>query len=133
MKILWCMVPEIWSTTDRNLGHFGSFFALLPTNNSKNKNFDKMKKIPGGIVTLHKCTKNHDQMLYCFWDMTRDECNCYFLIWTIFCPFTPLSAQKIKIKKKWKTPGNIIYTCVPKIMSDDVRSEIWCAKVNEFA
>ena len=27
---IWCMVPEIWSVTDRNFGHFGPFFALLP-------------------------------------------------------------------------------------------------------
>ena len=30
MRIIWCMVPEIWSTTDRIFCHFGQFFALLP-------------------------------------------------------------------------------------------------------
>ena len=47
--------------------------------------------------------------------MARDRCNCYFLFWAIFCPFTtspPLTSQKIKIQKKKKEkkkmPGDII-------------------------
>ena len=33
----------------------------------------------------------------------------FLWFWTIFCPFTPLKTQKIKILKKWKkTPGDII-------------------------
>ena len=71
-----------------------------------------MKKTPGDIIILNKCTKNHDQILYCFWHMARDRCNCYFSFWTIFCPFTPITAWKMKIstkkkKKKKKTPGDI--------------------------
>ena len=30
MTIIWCMVPEILSATDRIFCHFGPFFALLP-------------------------------------------------------------------------------------------------------
>ena len=30
MKIIWCMVPEIWSTTDIIFCHFGPCFSLLP-------------------------------------------------------------------------------------------------------
>ena len=30
MTVIWCMVPEIWSATDRIFCHFGPFFALLP-------------------------------------------------------------------------------------------------------
>ena len=41
--------------------------------------------------------------------MAHDRCNFYFSFWAIFCPFTPLTAQKIKIKKKMKkSPGDII-------------------------
>ena len=42
--------------------------------------------------------------------MARDGSNFYFSFWTIFCPFTTLTAQKIEIKKKKKkkTPGDII-------------------------
>ena len=31
MTIIWCMVPEIWSTTDRIFCHSGPFFAILPS------------------------------------------------------------------------------------------------------
>ena len=45
MKIIWCMVPEIWSVTNRIfffiLDHILSFY--LP-NNPENQNFEKMKK-----------------------------------------------------------------------------------------
>ena len=86
--------------------------------------------MPGDIIILHKCTKNHDHMLYCSWDMAHDRCNCYFSFRAIFCPFTPLTAQKIKmIKKKKGLEISSLYKRVLKIM---VRwclvPEIWCAK-----
>ena len=61
-----------------------------------------MKKTPGDIIILHKCTKIHDHMLYCSWHVVRDRCNCYFSFWAIFCPFTPITAQKMKIFKNEK-------------------------------
>ena len=45
--------------------NFGHFLPFYPTNNPKNQNFEKMKKQPGDIIILHKCCKNHDDMLYC--------------------------------------------------------------------
>ena len=62
------------------------------------------------------CIKNYDQMMYSSWDMVHDRCNCYFSFWAIFCPFTPLTAQTIKILKKWKKTLEIssFYICVPK-------------------
>ena len=85
------------------------FLPFYPPTNPKNKNFEKLKKDPGDIIILHKCTKNHDQMLYCSLDMARNRFN-YFSFWAIFYPFISLAAQKIKIKKKKtkKTPGDII-------------------------
>ena len=68
-----CMVPEILSTTNRIFVILGHVLPFYPTNNLKNKNFDKMKKIPGDII-LHKCTKNHDHILYCSRDMVRGRC-----------------------------------------------------------
>ena len=61
-----------------------------------------MKKTPRDVIILHKCTNNHDHMLYCSWDMACDGCNCYFSFWAIFCPFTPITARKMKSPKKWK-------------------------------
>ena len=48
------MVPQIWSATDIIFCHFGQFFALFyPPNNPKNKNFEKIKKLPGDIVSFY--------------------------------------------------------------------------------
>ena len=83
ITITWCMVPEILSTTDISFCHF-AIFALLPpppptppppSNSQKNANFKKMKKAPGDSIILHKCTKNHDHMIYCSLDMAHDRCN----------------------------------------------------------
>ena len=104
--------------TERIFCHFGQFFAHLPPKNPENQNFEKMKKIPGDIIMLNKCTKNHDHMLCCSWDMAHDRCNGYFSFWAIFCPFTPLTARKMKISNKWKKylEMSSFYTSVPKIM-----------------
>ena len=83
----------------------GYFFPFYPPNSLKNQNLKTMKK-PGVTMILHKCTKNHDHMLYCSRDMACDRCN-YFSFRDIFYPFAPLTAQKSK-KKKIKTPGYII-------------------------
>ena len=73
------------------------------------------KKNHGYIIILQKCTKNHDHMLYCSWDIVHDRCNCCFWFWAIFCPFTspfPLNSPKNenfkKMKKGKKTPADII-------------------------
>ena len=50
----------------------------------------------------------HNHMMYGSWDM---ECNRqnFLSFWTISCPFTLLSVQKIKMKQKMeKKPGDII-------------------------
>ena len=41
------------------------FLPFYPTNSKKNEYFKTMKKMPGGIIILHKCIKTHDHMLYC--------------------------------------------------------------------
>ena len=52
-------------------------------------------------------------MMYGSGDMPRDRSN-YFSFWAIFSPFTPLTAQKLKLKKKMKkTPGDIILHVCP--------------------
>ena len=37
MKIIWCMVPVIWSVTDRIFCHFALLFSFQPTNNQPKK------------------------------------------------------------------------------------------------
>ena len=56
--------------------------------------------------------------MYGSWDMVGDRCNYYFSFWAIFGTFTTLTAQKIKILKKWKKTLKILsfYIRVPKSM-----------------
>ena len=59
-------VPEIWCVTDVIVVfHFGLYFAPLAPKSPKNEYFETKQKNPGDIIILHKCTKNHDHMLYC--------------------------------------------------------------------
>ena len=103
MAIVYCVVPEMWSTTDKVFCHFGPFFALflLRPSNSENQNFEKLKKTPGDIIILHMYTIIDNHVMYGSWNM---ECDGHFVLsfWTIFCPFnpSPLTTQKLKIKKK---------------------------------
>ena len=116
--IRWCTVPEIWCVTDViGISHFGLFLHFYPPKSPKNRNFEKMKKIPGDIIILHMCTINYGQIMHGSWDMVHDRCN-YFSFCTIFCPFTCLTAQIIKLLKKWKKSLEMssFYICVPKIM-----------------
>ena len=60
---------------------FSCWAISLPfyTHNSpKKENINKMKKMSGVIIILHKCIKNHDYKLYCSLDMVHDRCNCCF-------------------------------------------------------
>ena len=67
-------VRDTWHVTDVIvIFHFGLFFALLPLSSP-----------------------------YRSWHMARDRCNCYFSLWTIFFPFTPITTQKTKISKTMK-------------------------------
>ena len=80
----------------------------------------KLWKNPRDII-LHECIKNHDHILYCSWYMARDRCNCYFSSWAIFCPFTPLTAQKIKFFKKNSWRYHHFTYVYQKLWSADIR------------
>ena len=126
--IICSTVPEIWCVTDVIIFHFRAIICPFTLKSLKNQNFKKNKKIARYIIILHKCTKNQDHMLYYPWDMARDGFNCYFWLWTIFCPFTPLTTQKKKILLKWKKylEISLFYTSVSNIMIIWYTvSEIW--------
>ena len=76
---------------------FCTFIALTT---QKIKILKKWKEPPGDIICLHMCTINENHMMYDSWDEACDGQN-FLSFWTIFCPFTPLTTQKIKILKKW--------------------------------
>ena len=131
---VWFLTYEAWQIEFfAILDCFLPFYPLLGGNNLKNQNFEKLKKTPGEIIILHKCTKNH-HMLYCSWDMTCNIivfCLFFFSFWAIFCPFTSLTAWKIKIilkneKNAWRY-HNFTYV-YQKLWSDDVwflRYGVW--------
>ena len=112
IKTIWCMAPEIWSSTDRMfLSSWAIFCPFTPTPTPK-----QPEKSPGDIIILHNSTKNHDHMLYCSWDMMRDGCNSYFSFWAMLFPFTPLTTQKMSSKQWKKDLGISFYTSVPTII-----------------
>ena len=63
LTIIWCMVPETLSATDRIFCHLDHFLPFYPLNNLKNQNFEKTKKTPGDITILHKCTINDNHII----------------------------------------------------------------------
>ena len=84
------------------------FFVYLPPNNPENQNFEKWKK----RVAISFTQVYHKWQSYDAWFLR------YVSFWVIFCSFTPLTTQKIKILKKWKKELEIpsFYTGVPNIM-----------------
>ena len=65
-----------WRNSFVILGYFLPFTLLTPWK----MKISKMKKKLGDIIILHKCTKNHDHLLYCSRDTVHVRCNCYFHI-----------------------------------------------------
>ena len=69
--------------------------------------------MPGDILILHECNRNHDHMLYCSLDMAHNRYNCYFSFWAIFLPFylpkipKNQNLEKVKKKQKQNTPRDI--------------------------
>ena len=72
------------------------FCPFTPLENPNNQNFEKMKKAPGDIIILHKCTTNHDHtLLFLRYDEWRMQ--LLFLILGCFLPFYPPDSLKNQI------------------------------------
>ena len=81
------------------LDHFLTFF---PPNNPKIKILKKWKKhLELLIIFLRTCTINDNHTMHGSWDMECDRQNVLSFR-TIFCTFTLLKTQQIKILKKMK-------------------------------
>ena len=115
MKIIWCMIPEIW--IDRIFSHFGPFFALLnpllPLTTQRTKILKKWKKYRKISSVYHKW------LSYDIWFLRYEvhQMECFLSSWALFCPFTPNSLKNenfTKIKKGLQISS--FYTSVPKIM-----------------
>ena len=114
---VWFLRYRVWQTEFFVI--LDNFLPIYPVNTWKTKILKKWKK---SLEILSFYTSVPKIKIRCYtvpcWDMARDGCNCYFSFWIIFCPFTPLTAQKMKISKKWKKllETSSFYTSVPKIM-----------------
>ena len=117
MTIIWCMVPEKLSTTDRIFfGILDHFFPIYPSNNPKNQNFEKNEKIAWRYY--HFTQVYHKWQSYDVWFMIYKAWQIEFsVIFDHFLPFPPLTTWKIKILKYWKKLLEIssFYTSVQKI------------------
>ena len=101
--------PEIYVVWQMQLLFFilGYFLPFYRPNSPKNENFKKMKKkTPGGIITLQKCTKNHDHMLYCSWDKWCVTDVIVIFHFGLF--FARLPPEQLKKTKKKQKPVDII-------------------------
>ena len=70
------------------------------------------------------CTTNKD-----YWDITHNR-QRFLSFWVLFCPFIPLTKQKIKILKKWKkkTPGDIIILHLSTTNDNHIMYGFWDMK-----
>ena len=96
----WCMVSGIWYATDGCMDRWTK--KVTYRENIKNE-ISKMKKNSGDIIILHKCTKNHDHLLYCSRDMTHDRCNGYFHFGLFFALLPLYHSKKSEFQKNEKS------------------------------
>ena len=131
--------PEIWYVTDVIIFQFGPFLSFYHPLTAHawqteffviSDNFLSIYPLKTQKLKFWKNEKNawkyyHFTQVYqklgsCYTvpEVGRHGCNCYFSFWTYFCLFTPITAWKMKISKKWKKHLQMssFYTCVPKIM-----------------
>ena len=103
------------------LSFWNIYCPFTPLTIQKIKILEKMKKNPADIIILHMLPINDNHVIYGSWDIEHHGQN-FLSFWTIFCPFTSLTTQKIKIFKKWKKLLELLslYTGVPKM------TIIWC-------
>ena len=99
MMIIWYIVPQKWSVTDRNFYQFGPFFALTTQKIKILKKWKtKNKKNPGIIRILQLYSTNDDHMIYCSSEVKCDWHN-FLAIWTFFCPYNPENQNFEKMRK----------------------------------
>ena len=119
MTIIWYMVPDTSSTIDRFFCHFALYFALLPTKIPRKSKFWINER--NSWRYYHFTHEYHKWKSYDVWFLRYGAWQTeYFSSWAnIFCPFTPLTAQKMKISKKMKKRLEIssFYTSIPKSYS----------------
>ena len=127
---VWLLRYEAWQTEFfLILYHFLPFYPPLPPppSNPENKNFEKIKKKKKSLEISSTYTSVPKIMILCYtvpdiWYVT--DVIVIFHFGLFFCHFTPLTAQKIKIKMK-KTPQNIIISHMGTKNYDQMMYGFW--------
>ena len=118
-----------YEVLDRIFCHFGTFFALLPHQQSKKSKFWKTEKNTSRyhhFTQVYQKSWSHVLRFLEIWCVTNLICIFPF---GLFLPFNPTNSLKNQNLKKWKKGLDIssFYKCVPKIMITWCTvPEIWC-------
>ena len=132
MTIIWCMVPETLSMTDRISCYFGPFFALLPHLTTWKikfwKNVEKFWRYCHFTQAYHKWQSYDVRFLrYEAWQIE------FFVILDCLLPFYPLNNTKNQnCEKMIKKPGDIILHMCTKNDNPDVRFLRYWVRRTEF-
>ena len=93
ITIIWCMVPEIWSATDKTFCHYGPFFALLPPYGPRKSKFWKNEKNTWRYYhfthVYHKW-QSYDVWFLSYWAQQTE----FFVILDYFLHFYPPNNPK---------------------------------------
>ena len=93
------MMHGSWDIKARRTDFFNRFvllFAFLPHTSPENQNFEKKKKSLE-ISSFYTIVPNDNHMMYGSWNMKPNRHN-FLSFWAIFCIFTLLTTQKIKMR-----------------------------------
>ena len=97
IRIIGCMIPQIWNAADRFFLVWTNFCPFTPLTIQKIKILKKRKKLLE-ISSFYTIVQKIMIICYtyCSWDMAHDTCNCYFSFWAVFWPFYPFNSSKNK-------------------------------------
>ena len=115
MTIIWCIVPQIWSFTDRTFSDFGPFFTLLHHYQLKKSKFSKKNEKTAWsyhFTHVYQKWQSYDVWFLRYWARQTE----FFVILDHFLPFYPLNNLKNqnfeKLKKKKPTWRSYHFTLV---------------------
>ena len=101
-------------------------FILLAARKKNSEKWEKrqqqqQQQQPVDIIILHKCTKNHDHMLYCSWDIWCVTDVIIFPLGYFLSFYRPNSPKNQKFQKKNKQTNKQTKTMYQKLWLDNVQ------------
>ena len=93
---------------------FRPLFTLSTFFGPKNQNLSKIKTIPGDIIILHQCPKNHNHMIFNLQNMMWIALQVILGPLHLLLSFWPKISKFLKKRKNHQDTSSC-YTCVSKI------------------